>query len=275
MHYFPLAPPFFLGLFLLFLFVVVLIELRVLQYAFELVGVDRRYFLGLLLASFAGSYINLPIAHLPPEQIVSPKGIDFFGMRYVIPRVVDLPGTVIAVNLGGAVIPVVLSFYLVVRNRLYFRALLAVAVVTAIVHRLAYPVPGVGIATPMFLPPLATAIVALLVSRDRAAPLAYVAGSMGTLLGADLLNLGEIRGLGAPIASIGGAGKFDGIFLTGIVAVLLAGMVGRKHPPSRRGEGGAEAPQENGPATGNGPKPADRIAPRRNGGRDPGRECRG
>ena len=75
MHYFPLAPPFFLGLFLLFLFVVVLIELRVLQYAFELVGVDRRYFLGLLLASFAGSYINLPIAHLPPEQIVSPKGM--------------------------------------------------------------------------------------------------------------------------------------------------------------------------------------------------------
>jgi uncharacterized membrane protein len=43
-----------------------------------------------------------------------------------------------------------------------------------------------------------------------------------TLIGADLLNLDAVRGLGAPVASIGGAGTFDGIFLTGIMAVLLA-----------------------------------------------------
>jgi uncharacterized membrane protein len=36
------------------------------------------------------------------------------------------------------------------------------------------------------------------------------------------MNLDKIQGLGAPIASIGGAGTFDGIFLTGIIAVLLA-----------------------------------------------------
>jgi hypothetical protein len=42
-----------------------------------------------------------------------------------------------------------------------------------------------------------------------------------------LLNLGKIQGLGAPVASIGGAGKFDGIFLTGIIAVLLAGFISR------------------------------------------------
>ena len=52
--------------------------------------------------------------------------------------------------------------------------------------------------------------------------LAYVGGSLGTLIGADLLNLGVVRGLGAPVASIGGAGTFDGIFLTGVLAVLLA-----------------------------------------------------
>jgi len=275
MHYIPLAPPFFLGLFLLFLFIVVLIELRVLQYAFELVGVERRYLFGLLLASFAGSYINLPVAHLPPEHIVSPDVIRFFGMRYVIPRVIALPGTVIAVNLGGAVIPVVLSLSLTVRNRLYSRSLLAIGIVTVVVHRMAYPVSGVGIATPVFLPPLVAAVVALLVSREHAAPLAYIAGSMGTLVGADLLNLGKIRGLGAPIASIGGAGKFDGIFLTGIAAVLLAGMVGRKRPSSRRGEGGAGAPEENGFATGNDSKPEDGRSPRKNGWRDLGRESRG
>jgi uncharacterized membrane protein len=46
------------------------------------------------------------------------------------------------------------------------------------------------------------------------------------LIGADLLNLGIIQELGAPIASIGGAGRFDGIFMTGILAVLLAGVAG-------------------------------------------------
>jgi uncharacterized membrane protein len=85
-------------------------------------------------------------------------------------------------------------------------------------------VAGIGIAVPVFLPALATAAVALLLSRENAAPLAYIAGSMGTLIGADLTNLDKVAGLGAPVASIGGAGTFDGIFLTGILAVLLASL---------------------------------------------------
>jgi uncharacterized membrane protein len=85
-------------------------------------------------------------------------------------------------------------------------------------------VAGIGIAVPVFLPALATAAVALLLSRENAAPLAYIAGSMGTLIGADLTNLDKVAGLGAPVASIGGAGTFDGIFLTGILAVLRASL---------------------------------------------------
>jgi uncharacterized membrane protein len=38
-------------------------------------------------------------------------------------------------------------------------------------------------------------------SRAYAAPLAYIGGSLGTLIGADLLNLDKLQGLGAPIAS--------------------------------------------------------------------------
>ena len=63
------------------------------------------------------------------------------------------------------------------------------------------------------------------------APLADACGSLGTLIGADLLNLGKVAGLGAPIASIGGAGKFDGIFLSGLIGVLLASLF----VPRRRG----------------------------------------
>ena len=53
------------------------------------------------------------------------------------------------------------------------------------------------------------------------------------MIGADLLNLDKIRGLGAPVVSIGGAGTFDGIFLTGIVAVLLASLIGGKSSGSQ------------------------------------------
>ena len=89
---------------------------------------------------------------------------------------------------------------------------------------LAEPVRGLGIALPVFVPPVSTAVVALLLSRRQAAPLAYIGGSLGTLIGADLLNLDKVQGLGAPVASIGGAGTFDGIFLTGILAVLFASI---------------------------------------------------
>ena len=232
MHYIPLAAPFFFALFLFYVSVLVLIELRILEYTYEKVGVGRRFIFFLLLLSFLGSYVNIPVVHLPPEQLLTPRIVDFFGMQYVIPAGAERPGTIIAVNLGGAVIPVILSIYLIVKNRLYLRSALAVGIVTIAVHLMAYPVPGVGIAEPIFIPPLVTAIVALAVSRDHAAPLAYISGSLGTLIGADLLNLHRIRGLGAPVSSIGGAGKFDGIFLTGLIAVLLASLVTRKHTPS-------------------------------------------
>jgi hypothetical protein len=79
---------------------------------------------------------------------------------------------------------------------------------------------------------MATAVIALLLSRRHAAPLAYIGGSLGTLVGADLLNLDKVQGLGAPVASIGGAGTFDGIFVTGILAVLIASLSRQSDRPS-------------------------------------------
>jgi uncharacterized membrane protein len=155
--------------------------------------------------------------------------IDFFGMQYTVPVVEHWPGTVIAVNIGGAVIPTLMSIYLLITRRLWVKGVIATAIVALVLHWLANPVRGVGIAVPVFFPALTTAIVALLLERENAAPLAYIAGSMGTLIGADLTNLDKVRGLGAPVASIGGAGTFDGIFLTGILAVLLASLYHPRH----------------------------------------------
>ena len=197
-----------------------------------------------------GSYLNIPVAALPEQQVLSGQEIDFFDMRYVVPVVVDWPGTVIAVNVGGALIPGLMSLYLLARNGLWGLGLIATACVAAVCHILAHPVPGLGIALPTFFPAIATAIVAWVLSREHAAPLAYVGGSLGTLIGADLLNLDKIQGLGAPVASIGGAGTFDGIFLTGILAVLIealssrparapAGLAQTSGTVSPHGDGGA------------------------------------
>jgi uncharacterized membrane protein len=223
-----LTLPFFLVFFLLFALLIVLIEIGILQYAYEKMGIDRRHIFTLLFLSLLGSYVNIPVAELPAEYVHSGQVITFYGMRYVVPMVSEWPRTIIAVNVGGAVIPVILSVYLLVKNSLYARGFVAVAIVTFVVHLMAHPVQGVGIAEPPLAPPLMATAVAVFLSRQHAAPLAYIAGSLGTLIGADLLNLGKIQGLGAPVASIGGAGTFDGIFVTGILAVLLAGMMTEK-----------------------------------------------
>jgi uncharacterized membrane protein len=175
----------------------------------------------LLMLTLLGSYVNIPVADLPAEQVMSGRVIEFFGMRYVVPMVENWPRTIVAVNVGGAVVPTLVSLYLVLRSGMVARPALAVAIVAAVVHGLARPVPGVGIGVPTFVPPLVAAATGLLLSPRSAPVLGYVGGTLGTLIGADLLNLGRIRGLGAPIVSVGGAGTFDGIFLTGLLAVLL------------------------------------------------------
>ncbi len=229
MHYFPLAWPFILALFLLFTFLVALIELGILRYAYERMGIPPRYVLGILLLSLLGSAINIPVAELPPEAVVSGRLVDVYGIRYVVPVVREWPGTILAVNVGGALIPVILSVYLLFKNKLYVRGPLAIAVVALVAHLLARPVPGVGIGIPIFIPPIAAALSAMAIGWRKAAPLAYIAGSLGTLIGADLLNLDKIQGLGAPVASIGGAGTFDGVFVAGIVAVLLSPVARPRH----------------------------------------------
>jgi uncharacterized membrane protein len=228
-HYLPLSPAVFSLLVGLLILLIVLIQVGALRYAYLRLGVSSRVAVLLLLASLFGSYLNIPLAELPGQQrLLAGQEIYFFGMRYPVPVVVDWPGTIIAVNVGGALIPALMSLYLLARNHLWGLGLLATACVSLVCFHLAEPVAGLGIALPIFVPAIATAIVALVLSRQYAAILAYVGGSLGTLIGADLLNLGHMRNLGASVASIGGAGTFDGIFVTGILAVIIASL-----PPKR------------------------------------------
>jgi uncharacterized membrane protein len=194
---YPLGVPLVLLLLILLALLIFLFEIRILTYAYRKVGVHPRYAFAVMLFSLLGSYVNIPL--------------------YTAPG-----GTLVALNVGGALIPILVSLYLVAHTGMLGRMLIGTAVVAAIVHQIAYVVPGLGIAVPMLVPPIVAAAVALILAFRRSPPVAYVAGSMGTLIGADLLNLRQIGRLGAPMVSIGGAGTFDGVFLTGILAGLLA-----------------------------------------------------
>ena len=227
-HYYPLTLPFLLVLLGGLIVLAFLALLRVLQFAYSQLGIAPRYFFTWLFLSLAGSYVNLPIMRFAPEQMTRLEEIPFYGVPYVIPSVETWPGTILAINVGGAIIPVLLSLVLIVKNNLYRNAAWGVLVVSLACYLLAEPLPGLGIAIPVFYPPVIAAIVALTLSRRFAAPLAYVCGSLGTLIGADLMHLADFRGLGAPVASIGGAGTFDAIFVSALLGVLIAGILSRR-----------------------------------------------
>ena len=172
-QYLPIALPLFALLAGALALLLILVQIRVLRYAYMQLGVSSGTAFFLLFASLFGSYINIPIAALGQETMVTEREVTYFGMRYIVPVMVGSPGVILAVNVGGAVIPTLLSIYLLSKNRLWERGLVAIACVAVICHGLAQPVHGVGIALPIFVPPLVAAVIAAVVSWRKAAPLAY------------------------------------------------------------------------------------------------------
>ena len=221
MFLFPLALPALLLLGLLLAVLVVLVEIRVLAYAYRKIGVHPRYVFAVLVLTLLGSQVNIPLYSVTSRQILRAPFPRPYGWQYRVPRTGRAATTVVAINVGGALIPALVSLYLFVRARMPGRMVLGTAVIAVIMYQLAEIVPGSGIVVPMLLPPLLASGVALILAFRRAPPLAYVAGSMGTLVGADLMNLSRVSEFGASMVSIGGAGTFDGVFLTGIIAGLL------------------------------------------------------
>ncbi len=203
-------------------------------------GIPLYLALIIFLLSLFGSYINIPITEVvSPQPMVSFHEIDFFGVRWLLPEFnYKRRKTVVAINVGGALIPTFVSLYLLLfvvpayeTNLLvaYCKIFIAFLIVTFMVHAVARPVRGLGIATPSFIPPSVAALAALtlfpIYTGSNPCIIAYIAGTLGTLAGADLLNIGKISQLGSPLVSIGGAGTFDGIYMTGIMAVLLVMLI--------------------------------------------------
>ena len=189
---------------------------------FSKLGLTRESAFILLFLSLLGSVINIPLFTIRSTEPTRLRGT--YVPAYLQDFLKRLHGrTLIAVNVGGCIIPVLFSGYLFVTQPLTLQeVLIGVVLVTLVSYFYSFPVKGIGIGMPMLIAPLSAAIIAIILNDELSAPLAYISGTMGVLIGADLLNFRHVSRMGAMIAAIGGAGTFDGIFMTGILAVLLA-----------------------------------------------------
>jgi len=216
------SPPHMLAFVFLLALLLAIAQLGLVSWAFEKLGLSPAQGMLLLFTSLLGSVINLPITSIKAEQPDIPAEIQSHRGLLRVPALPFTGRTIIAVNFGGCLVPLVFTLSLI--NRFPFTGgelLLAVSIASLACYLASRPIPGIGIGMAPLVAPLTAAIVALAIDRELAAPLAYISGTLGVIIGADLLRLKDIAKLGAPIASIGGAGTFDGIFLTGMVAVLL------------------------------------------------------
>ncbi|MGD2053084.1 MAG: DUF1614 domain-containing protein [Gammaproteobacteria bacterium] len=207
---------------LMLLLLLAVVHVGVISITFGKLGLTRESAFFLLFCSLFGSLINIPLFSIKSETPVKMRDMPLLNilqpyLKYIEGR------TIIAVNVGGCLIPVIFSIYLFAIQPLTFAEVaLGVSLVALASYLYSFPVKGTGIGMPMLVAPVLAAIIAIIINSEFSAPLAYISGTMGVLIGADLLNFRHISRMGAMIASIGGAGTFDGIFMTGILAVLLA-----------------------------------------------------
>jgi len=204
-----------LGLFLLLLpLLLILFFFNIVAFSFERLGIPPQGVFLLLFFILVGSLINIPITRRTRYS----REVRFGWLRVPVRQETGL-----AINLGGAIIPAALAIYLLFQVPL-LPALIATALMIIICKFLTRPVPGRGLAIPMFIPPILSTLFAILLAGEFAAPVAFISGVLGTLIGGDLLNLGKARRVGGGVLSIGGAGVFDGIFLVGVFSVLLTAI---------------------------------------------------
>jgi len=179
---------------------------KVMSFSFQKMGIPRHLVIPALVAILVGGVFNIPIWH---------SG-----------------STTVSVNVGGVIIPLLISFYLL-RKAPLLKTALAVAVVATVSGLLAdvHADEGIRLHYGFLILPATAVSVALILAGRNAPQVAFIAGAIGAIIGVDLVHLRELIHLGVAYISIGGRGVLDGIFTTGIIAAVLAGLLWRKKEP--------------------------------------------
>ncbi|MBX3438541.1 MAG: DUF1614 domain-containing protein [Planctomycetaceae bacterium] len=223
-----------LGLFLAMLLICLmpLIMFDVMQTALARLHLSPMAAGWLVVGIFLGSVVNIPLYRFTredpqPEVTLGPLGYLTLGPQTRGLRM----ETVVAINLGGCIIPCLIglrqfSYLWPVGAPVLWPLAGVCAANIAACYLVARPVAGVGIMMPGLISPLVAVLAARLLCPpevvEHRVAIAYLGGILGPVVGADLLHLKDILKVPVGVLSIGGAGTFDGIVLSGILAALLA-----------------------------------------------------
>jgi uncharacterized membrane protein len=215
----------------LLILVVPLLILGVIGSAFTRLGFSWISALAIVLLMLFGSFVNIPVYKFRRDMIrIAPPDSSVFG-DYMQSTPVPIWDSTIAINLGGAVIPVVVSLYIMYQATLITGTSLLISVcagiilVAAITFVSTRSVPGSGIQVSTLIPGLTALLAGLMLSGGTglaAAVTAFVSGIAGTLLGGNIAHLFRIKDLDLPLVSIGGAGTFGAVFICCILPALIA-----------------------------------------------------
>jgi len=218
----------FIGLIII---LIPLLVLGVIGAAFTKLGFSWITAIVVVLLMLFGSYVSIPLYRIKRDMVrVSPDSTAMFGSGQAWP-VEPVWETLVSINLGGAILPVCISLYLVYRAVSITTSLLLVPlgagilIVALVTYFATRPVPGVGIRVPLLIPALTALLMGLLLfggAGISATVVAFVSGTTGVLLGGNVANLYRVRDLEVPELSIGGAGTFSAIFICCILPALIA-----------------------------------------------------
>lgn len=210
-------------------------SLRILGLPLDIAGL-------VLVAALVASAINVPLWNMPTQRYVITDPLATLGLAGLLPHLeTRRKATVVAVNVGGCLIPLALAVYQVVRlatasawqtapvegapapnvQGAFVALVLAMALNIIVCWKLTRVVPGVGITVPGIVPGILAAAAALLLSADVAPAVTLVAGTLGPLVGADLLHLRDLKEKPVGLQSFGGAGTFDAVLFTLILSALV------------------------------------------------------
>jgi uncharacterized membrane protein len=221
MIYLPVSFLLFLVFLLLLPFIWLTVAVDVVAVAVGKLGFSPNMALLLFVLVLLTSTINIPIYRLQKPAKLADDFTALWLREFMgIPLRRVERTTVVAMNVGGGLIPVLLALYQFTQGNAV-AIVLVTGIVTVVSYLAARVVPGIGIQMNPLLAPLTAAVSAMLIVPSHAAPVAFAGGVLGTVIGADLLHLKDLQAMSAGVLSIGGAGVFDGIALCGLFALLL------------------------------------------------------
>ena len=215
----------------LLILIIPLLILGVIGAAFTRLGFSWISALAIVLLMLFGSFVNIPVYKIRRDMIrIPPPDSSIFG-EYSQSNPSPVWDTTIAINLGGAVIPIAVSLYmvyqaiLIIGSSLLFSVCVGTILVAAITYVSTCYLPGSGIQVSLIIPGLTALLAGLMLSGGTglaAAVTAFVSGIVGILLGGNIAQLFRIKDLDVPSVSMGGAGTFGAVFLCCILPALIA-----------------------------------------------------